>query len=214
MNARSEFTNRRSPGVLSLMNFSEGRVIDTGWRFQIAWAASNQPALRPTRRSGEGGVGDMSGAPDNETPFIEVDRAHAPTASTPKASEANKDFDVIVNLGGGRRSLACVRAQHQAHAFYFRILIRVYIRGEAKDVELLASARRGKKLIDHREGTLVVLNHERQEEPIELRPACRVELRHLLRSEHPGHHHHLHAGHVVAHRVMLEGVGHVLTPLM
>src|SRR5580765_1526585 len=171
MNARSELTRRRSPGVLSLMNFSDGRVIETGCRFQIAWPASNQPALRPTRRSGEGGVGDMSGAPDSETPFIDVEREHAPMASTPNASEANKDFDVIVNLGGGLRSLACIRAQHQAHAFNFRILIRVHIRGEAKDIELLASARTGKKLIDHRERTLVVLDHEGQEEPVEVRSA-------------------------------------------
>src|SRR5690348_17000418 len=95
MNAKSEFTNRRSPGVLSLMKSFDGRVIETGWRFQIACPALNHPALRPTRRSGDGGRTDMSGVPESNTPLVDVERAQAPMASTPSASETYRDFDFI-----------------------------------------------------------------------------------------------------------------------
>src|SRR5690348_1707793 len=101
MNAKSEFTNRRSPGVLSLMKSLEGRVNDTGLRFQTACAAVNQPAPRPTRGSGVGGDVDMSGVPDRETPLIEDDRAHAPNVSTPTASEKDKALKFIVSGGAG-----------------------------------------------------------------------------------------------------------------
>src|SRR3982751_3161326 len=102
MNARSEFTNRRSPGVVSLMKSRDGRVNDTGRMFQIAWPALNHPPLRPTRGSGDGGDVDMSGAPERATPFIEVDRAHAAMASTPIANEAYENVDFIVcGMGEG-----------------------------------------------------------------------------------------------------------------
>src|SRR5689334_22006566 len=100
MNARSEFTNRRSPGVLSLMKSFDGRVIDTGCRFQIAVPALNQPPLRPTRGSGEGGVVDMSGAPESATPFIEALRAQAASASAPIANETCHSFDFMSDRGG------------------------------------------------------------------------------------------------------------------
>ena len=96
MNARSEFTNRRSPGVLSLMKSLEGRVIETGRRFQIAMPASNQPALRPMRESGDGGDTDMSGAPDREIPLVVEERAHAANAINAMASET---YDVFVLMG-------------------------------------------------------------------------------------------------------------------
>src|SRR5919205_1914163 len=100
MNARSEFTNRRSPGVLSLMKSFEGRVIETGRRFQIAVPALNQPPLRPTRGSGEGGVVDMSGAPESATPFIDELRAHPARASTPIASEADDNLNFMTDCWG------------------------------------------------------------------------------------------------------------------
>jgi len=79
----------------------DGRVIETGWRFQIAVPALNQPPLRPTRGSGEGGDVDMSGAPDSATPFIEELRAQAARASAPIASEAYDNLDFMTELGGG-----------------------------------------------------------------------------------------------------------------
>src|SRR5437870_7082823 len=71
VNARSEFTSLRSPGVLGLMNFSDGGVFDTSRRFQLASPALNQPAWRPTRGSGVGGVVDML--------YVRDDVAHAAT---------------------------------------------------------------------------------------------------------------------------------------
>src|ERR1700691_3114076 len=49
--ARSEF-------VLSTKSL-DGGELDTRRMFHDAWPASNSPALRPTRGSGLGGVGDM-----------------------------------------------------------------------------------------------------------------------------------------------------------
>src|SRR6478672_11419280 len=100
MNARSEFTNRRSPGVLSLMKSFDGLVIETGRRFHSAVPASNQPPLSPTRGSGEGGEVDMSGAPDSATPFIVDDRAQPTKASTPIASEAYDKVDFMETRSG------------------------------------------------------------------------------------------------------------------
>src|SRR5688500_6845109 len=57
--ARSEFLSRASPGVVSLMNDADGRVLDTSVMFQRASPASNQPAFSPTRGSGLGGAADM-----------------------------------------------------------------------------------------------------------------------------------------------------------
>ncbi|PYO88969.1 MAG: hypothetical protein DMD66_06355 [Gemmatimonadetes bacterium] len=42
----------KSPGFVLLRNESEGGVVDTRFRFQAAWAASNQPARSPMRGSG------------------------------------------------------------------------------------------------------------------------------------------------------------------
>jgi len=66
----------------------------------MAWPALNQPALSPTRGSGDGGVGDMSGAPESETPFTEEDRAHAASASTLIANEAYESLDGMEGEGG------------------------------------------------------------------------------------------------------------------
>src|SRR4051794_8569772 len=111
MKARSEFTSRRSPGVLSLMKSFDGRVIETGRRFQIAWPALNQPPLSPTRGSGDGALVERSGTPDRDTPVVEDDRAHAAKASTPIASEAYDNLDFMAERVGERKGLisACYR---------------------------------------------------------------------------------------------------------
>src|SRR6266568_7208792 len=75
-NARSEFTSRRSPGVLGLMKLSDGGVFDTRRRFHPASPALNQPARSPTRGSGLGAAIDMFDVP--------LDDAHA----TPKSARA------------------------------------------------------------------------------------------------------------------------------
>src|SRR5436190_8753753 len=53
LNARSECV---APSDLPL-----GGVVDTRFMFQAAWPASHQPALRPTRGSGDGAVADTIG---------------------------------------------------------------------------------------------------------------------------------------------------------
>src|SRR3954466_5771757 len=100
MKAISEFTNRRSPGVLSLMKSLDGRVIDTGCRFQMAVPGLNQPPLSPTRGSGEGAVVDMSGAPESATPFIDELRAHAARASIAIANEPYFNLDFMTDWMG------------------------------------------------------------------------------------------------------------------
>src|SRR2546423_14045713 len=45
----------KSPGLVLLMNESEGGVVETNCRFQSAWPASNHPARSPMRGSGRGG---------------------------------------------------------------------------------------------------------------------------------------------------------------
>ena len=71
--------------------------MDTARRFHIAWPALNQPDGRPTRGSGEGGFGDMSGTPASEMPFIDDERAHAAKASTPSERHTDNDLSLIVD---------------------------------------------------------------------------------------------------------------------
>src|SRR5688500_6468973 len=94
--ARSEFLSRASPGVVSLMNDADGRVLDTSVMFQRASPASNQPAFSPTRGSGLGGAADMRDAlgtfpvPAAGIGMVSLDGdgAHAAADSTPAASES------------------------------------------------------------------------------------------------------------------------------
>src|SRR5688572_26514680 len=83
MNARSEFVSLPSPGVLGLVNLSEGGVVDTSRRFQIASPGLYQPARNPMRGSGLGGDVDMSMAD-------EVVVAHEAAHSDPMASSATR----------------------------------------------------------------------------------------------------------------------------
>src|SRR5512143_956873 len=84
VNAKSEFTRLRSPGVLLLRNADDGGVFESNRRFHAAVPASNHPAMRPTRGSGLGAVTDMS-AGDGEPACVAIDDgdvAHAAAAST------------------------------------------------------------------------------------------------------------------------------------
>src|ERR1700730_18672933 len=65
-----------SPGVLGLVNFSDGGVLDTTSRFQIASPASYQPECSPTRGSGDGAA-----------PVVAVVEAHAAVNSNTMASD-------------------------------------------------------------------------------------------------------------------------------
>jgi hypothetical protein len=87
------------------MNASDGCRFATTSRFHAASPASIQPARRPTRGSGLGGVVDMSmGALVVEADGVDIDaqppRAIArPAAATARASLGN---EVLVMIGSGR----------------------------------------------------------------------------------------------------------------
>src|SRR5919112_191240 len=85
LNARSEFVSRPSPGVLGLVNLSEGRVVETSRRFQIASPASHQPARSPMRGSGLGADIDMLAAGEDVVPDDGA-VAHAEVDSSPATS--------------------------------------------------------------------------------------------------------------------------------
>src|SRR3954469_20050534 len=60
------------------MNCLEGGVVDTFFRFQMAWPASASPGLSPTRGSGLGGVVDMLAAGAGAPPAsLEPEWVHA-----------------------------------------------------------------------------------------------------------------------------------------
>src|SRR5580658_6226315 len=104
MNARSEFTSRRSPGVVGLMKSLDGGVFETTWRFQIASPASNQPALRPTRGSGLGAVIDMSPEGDGAAPGAEDDPPCAQAAVVSTTSAAVSEVcGAVMHRPRGRR---------------------------------------------------------------------------------------------------------------
>src|SRR5687767_379719 len=88
VNARSEFVSRLSPGVVELVNFSDGRVDDTFRMFQIASPASHHPARSPTRGSGLGGTIDTMAS---VAPLSMVDGAVAQAAANDAAMARNSD---------------------------------------------------------------------------------------------------------------------------
>jgi hypothetical protein len=76
-------------------NRSEGRVSETTRMFQVASAALNSPARRPTRGSGFGAAVDMALAGDGALPLEaaedETVEAHAAADNSPTASESFDD---------------------------------------------------------------------------------------------------------------------------
>ena len=85
---------------------------------------------------------------------------------------------------------ACFRgrpAEHPLHAGYLGTLIDTDIVGKFEYRLVPGGSRSGEQLLDHADRTLVVLDHERQEQPVELAGARLVELPQLVRGEHPRH---------------------------
>jgi hypothetical protein len=58
--------------------------------------------------------------------------------------------------------------EHLLHAVDFGGLVGVYVGGDSEDGFFLAGALRAEQLIDHGNGSLVVLDHEPQEQPVEV----------------------------------------------
>src|SRR6266545_2688686 len=93
LNVRSELMNAKSPGLLLLMNESDGGVVETRRRFQAACAASIQPARSPTRGSGFAAEGEREG----ETVWA------AAAAANDRASAAITNLDFTEGSVSGRR---------------------------------------------------------------------------------------------------------------
>src|SRR2546425_10346471 len=85
--------NERSE-LVTPANFSDGRVFETTRRFQVASPAFISPARRPTRRSGVGGVVDISS----------FAVAQAARDSATVASDRDNDAAFTVGSGGRLRA--------------------------------------------------------------------------------------------------------------
>src|SRR5256885_3669936 len=100
--------------------------------------------------------------------------------------------------------------EHAVHAVDFGGLVGVHVGGEPVHDLLFAPALRAEQLVHHGDGTLVVLDHELEEQPVELGTPRAVELRQLVEGQHAGHHRRLHARHRVVSGVRL---GHGFMPV-
>src|SRR4030088_1291565 len=87
-NARSEFVRLLTPGVLRLMNCSDGGVFDSKRRFHDASAASNHPARSPMRGSGLGAVVDMLAAGDGAPPAGAAEKTRPPNRTMRPATRS------------------------------------------------------------------------------------------------------------------------------
>ena len=67
--------------------------------------------------------------------------------------------------------MPALRASICAHAPDFHALIGVHVGRERKDLRFLSRAGGGEKFFHHRQGPLVMLDHQLEEEPIELGPS-------------------------------------------
>src|SRR5215471_5266280 len=192
LNARSE--------LVTPLNFSDGCVFDTTRRFHDASWAFISPALSPTLGSGLGATVDMLLPPPD---------AQAASVAIPTASDHARigcpwrttDSIVGSSLWTKRMEASLAvrpeqqRGQHALHAIDLGRLVGVHVGREPED-HLLFPRSRAEQLIDHRDGAAVVLDHELQEEPVEVGPPRLVQLRQLLRGQHPRHdHRRVHAAH-------------------
>src|SRR5690606_37985586 len=89
--------------------------------------------------------------------------------------------------------------EHLFHAGDLGRLIDLYVRGEAERILVLRGAVRREQRADHRDRAFMVLDHVLQEQAVELRPACRLQLPDLLRREHAGHRRSVAVLHAVDH---------------
>jgi hypothetical protein len=80
-------------------------------------------------------------------------------------------------------------AQHAAHRADLGRLHRLHVVGEHRHVDILTGAWGVEEVAHHLERSFMVLNHELQEQAIEIRALRRAELRQLLRGEHAWHAH-------------------------
>src|SRR4051812_5945055 len=77
--------------------------------------------------------------------------------------------------------------KHLQHAIDLGGLIDVHVGREFEDGLILARAVGLEELFDHGDGAAVMLDHESEKEPVEVRTARGVQLAHLLGREHARH---------------------------
>jgi hypothetical protein len=202
----SEFMYRVSPGLAGFIMDSAGREFETSRRFQAASAASHHPARRPMRGSGLGGVRDMFGC----------ELAHARTVTVPIAIDVERRRKEALTRAPGSRlngsnlmrssveelMLCAVRRQsveQSCHAVDLGRLVGLDVRDHPEDRVVLNRSFVVHPLLNHRDRALVVLDHEGQEQAVELGAAGSVELRQLLVGQHAGPESRvLHGGHAGA----------------
>ena len=79
--------------------------------------------------------------------------------------------------------------EHGVHPIDLHALVGLYVGREREELRVLCRAALIEKVLDHRQGAAVVLDHELEEEPVERYPFGRGELVHLFRGEHARHRH-------------------------
>src|SRR5215213_10395772 len=206
---------------------SGGRVLETTRRFQIASPASHSPALSPTRGSAGAPLGALAAVAATVGVAVVVTGvcAHAATAAsavTPSAHRTSAErvarfrsrLIEVISLSSVKRESDRSRSprpgtesecgEHLLHPHDLGRLIGADVRGQLEYALLLRGAGRVEQLLHHRHGALVVLDHEAEEQAVELGAARGIELLHLLLGEHARHQHLvLHAVHRHAHRTGL-----------
>src|SRR6185437_12928519 len=146
-----------------------------------------------------------------------VDGAHAPANPTPSANASDISEAARVraagrccgyssamgNSSGGAECCSGIagsgvsgggivqdqRSEHALHASDFGRLIHVDVGRQLERQLVLCRAVRVEQILHHGDRAGVVLDHELEKEPVEVRPARRVELRHLCVGEHARHQH-------------------------
>lgn len=97
----------------------------------------------------------------------------------------------VLGFGGVRRNLEIRRAtqgtEKESHAGHLDHLIGVDVRGEAEDLLILSGAIAGKEVPDHGDRSLVMLDHESEEEAIKGFAVGGGQKAHSVSIDHPGH---------------------------
>src|SRR5688500_11470052 len=181
--------------------FAGGGVFETSRMFQTASPASLTPGRRPTRGSGLGaavetGAGGspavvVAGAVAHADVTVSVNanasEGRAGTRRPPESAnamriplECRSVSAVSTESAGSRRALL---EQHLRHSGDLGGLVHVHIGRKLEHGPVLDGARCADELLDHRDPATVMLDHEDEEEAVELRALRFFELLHLLRGQ-------------------------------
>ena len=79
--------------------------------------------------------------------------------------------------------------EHGVHPVDLHALVRLHVGGEREKLRILRRPALIQKVLDHRQGAAMVLDHQFEEETVERDSLRRLELVHLLRRQHARHRH-------------------------